>query len=39
MSKPAKQTSVASIAIGATPATLREKWLFTEGQWWHIAKD
>jgi hypothetical protein len=39
MSKPAKQTSVASLAIGATPTTIREKWLFTEGQWWHIAKD
>jgi len=39
MSKPAKQTSTASMAIGATPATLREKWLKTEGQWWHIAKD
>jgi hypothetical protein len=39
MSKPAKQTSAASIAIGATPVTLREKWLNTEGEWWHIAKD
>jgi len=39
MSKPAKQTSTASVAIGATPATLREKWIKTEGQWWHIAKD
>ncbi|MEH6590828.1 MAG: hypothetical protein V7746_11245 [Halioglobus sp.] len=39
MSKPAKQTSTASIAIGATPVTLREKWIKTEGEWWHIAKD
>jgi hypothetical protein len=39
MSKPAKQTSAASIAIGATPVTLREKWINTEGEWWHIAKD
>ena len=39
MSKPAKQTSVASNALGALPLTLNEKWIFVDGQWWHSAKD
>ena len=34
MSKPTKQTSAASVALGATPVELRERWIFTEGQWW-----
>jgi len=38
MSKPAKQTRSAAI-FGATPVTLRESWIFAEGQWWHNAKD
>ena len=39
MSRPAKQTSVASNALGALPLTLNEKWIFVDGQWWHSAKD
>ena len=39
MSKPAKQTSVASNAIGAIPHTIREKWIFVNGQWWNSAKN
>ena len=38
MSKPTKQTSQASIALGALPATIREKWLMIDGKWWHSAK-
>ena len=38
MSKPAKQTSSASIAMGALPITLHEKWIRVEGKWWHSAK-
>ena len=34
MSKPTKQTSSASVALGATPSTLRERWIFADGQWW-----
>jgi hypothetical protein len=37
MSKPTKQTSSASVIIGATPTDLRERWIFTEGQWWFSA--
>lgn len=37
MSEPTKQTSSASVAIGAIPTTLRERWLFTDGQWWFSA--
>jgi hypothetical protein len=39
MSEPTKQTSAASIALGAIPITLHEKWFFVNGQWWHSAKD
>ena len=39
MSKPTKQTSAASVALGALPSTLREKWFHVDGQWWHSAKD
>jgi hypothetical protein len=39
MSKPTKQTSTASIALGALPITIREKWLIADGQWWHIVKN
>jgi hypothetical protein len=37
MSKPTKQTSSASVAIGAIPTNLRERWIFAEGQWWFSA--
>ena len=37
MSKPTKQTSTASVAIGAIPKNLRERWIFTEGDWWFSA--
>jgi hypothetical protein len=37
MSKPTKQTSSASIAIGATPSKLRERWIFADGEWWFSA--
>ncbi len=39
MSKPAKQTSVASNAIGAIPLNMHEKWIHVDGIWWHSAKD
>ena len=39
MSRPAKQTSVASNALGALPLTFNEKWIFLKGEWWHSAKD
>ena len=39
MSKPTKQTSAASVALGALPSTIREKWFNVDGQWWHSAKD
>ena len=31
MSKPLKQTSTASQALGALPVTVREKWMFIDG--------
>ena len=37
MSEPTKQTSSASVALGAIPTTLRERWIFAEGQWWFSA--
>lgn len=37
MSKPLKQTSEASVAIGALPLDIREKWIFIEGQWWYSS--
>ena len=39
MSKPAKQTSVASNKLGALPLTMREKWIHVDGQWWNSARD
>lgn len=33
MSKPLKQTSVASVAIGALPVTANEKWVLVGGEW------
>lgn len=38
MSKPAKQTSSASVAMGALPIILHEKWIRVNGDWWHSAK-
>lgn len=37
MSKPTKQTSSASVRLGTIPTYLRERWIFTEGQWWFSA--
>jgi hypothetical protein len=37
MSIPTKQTSAASIAIGATQDYIREQWLFIDGEWWYSA--
>jgi hypothetical protein len=34
MSKPLKQTSTASQALGAVPVSVREKWMFIDGEWW-----
>ncbi len=39
MTKPAKQTSIASEAIGAVPVTIREKWILVDGEWWHSTND
>ncbi len=39
MSVPTKQTSSASRALGALPTTIREKWIFTDGEWWHSTND
>jgi hypothetical protein len=38
MSAPTKPTSEASRVLGALPATIREKWLLIDGQWWNSAK-
>jgi hypothetical protein len=35
MSEPAKFTSTASRAVGATPVTINEKWIFMDGEWWY----
>lgn len=37
MSKPTKQTSTASVLVGEIPKNLRERWIFTEGDWWFSA--
>ena len=39
MTKPTKQTSTASGAIGAVPVTIREKWMLIDGEWWHSTND
>ena len=39
MSKSTKQTSSASRALGAVPITIREKWIFTDGEWWHSTNE
>ncbi len=35
MSKPTKQTSVASSSLGAIPVTINERWINIDGQWWY----
>ena len=35
MSRPLKSTSSASRAIGITPTTLTEAWLWGDGEWWY----
>jgi hypothetical protein len=37
MSKPLKQTSTASQALGALPVTVHERWMFIDGEWWFSA--
>jgi hypothetical protein len=39
MTKPTKQTSTASRAIGAVPITIREQWILIDGEWWHSTND
>ena len=39
MSQSAKQVSSASRALGAVPTTIREKWIFTDGEWWHSTNE
>ncbi|MFT7288567.1 MAG: hypothetical protein ACI87W_002689 [Halieaceae bacterium] len=37
MSKPTKQTSAASVAIGAVPTRFVEQWVLSDGDWWYSA--
>ncbi len=37
MSKPTKQTSSASVAIGATASIISERWIYADGEWWFSA--
>ena len=37
MSRPVKQTSAASEAIGAVPVRSVEQWILLDGQWWYSA--
>ena len=37
MSKPTKQTSSASVGVGAIPFGRGERWIFANGQWWFSA--
>ena len=39
MSQSTKQVSSASRALGAVPITIREKWIFTDGEWWHSTNE
>jgi hypothetical protein len=34
MTEPVKHTSEASRVIGAVPATIRERWILIDGEWW-----
>lgn len=37
MSRPVKQTSAASAAIGAVPTRFVEQWILQDGEWWYSA--
>ncbi len=37
MSRPVKQTSAASKAIGAVPTRFVEQWILQDGEWWYSA--
>lgn len=37
MSRPVKQTSAASVAIGAVPTRVVEQWILVDGEWWYSA--
>ena len=37
MTKSTKPTSAASKALGSRPISIRERWMFIDGEWWHIA--
>jgi uncharacterized protein YceK len=37
MSRPVKQTSAASVAIGAVPTRFVEQWILVDGEWWYSA--
>ncbi|MFK7831535.1 MAG: hypothetical protein AB8B57_17310 [Congregibacter sp.] len=37
MSKPVKQTSAASVAIGSVPTRSVEQWILVDGEWWYSA--
>lgn len=37
LSKPVKQTSAASAAIGTVPSHFVEQWILSDGQWWYSA--
>ena len=39
MSQPTKQVSSASRALGPVPITIREKWIFADGEWWHSTNE
>lgn len=39
MSKPLKQTSAASVSLGAVPVSVHEKWILSNGEWWYSAGD
>lgn len=37
MSRPVKQTSAASVAIGTVPTRIVEQWILVDGEWWYSA--
>jgi hypothetical protein len=37
MSRPVKQTSAASVAIGSVPTRFVEQWILSDGEWWYSA--
>ena len=38
MSSSIKQTSASARAFGKMPTTIREKWMFIDGEWWYLTK-